>query len=115
MSAAALLNDQHPFSGCAYPHRNLIYMLAIERSESQSPPQRDMSTDISLTVFFMLHLQVGDAVAIQAMEMEKKFRDENPDLGRKMDLRSAPKVKAMIRRMSVLYTNEDSEGRNWRF
>ena len=41
----------------------------------------------------------ADGVAAAARLMEKKLRAENPELGKKMDLRSAPKVKATIRRM----------------
>eukprot|EP01043_Picozoa_sp_COSAG02_P005658 COSAG02_NODE_155_length_33066_cov_32.167562_2_plen_889_part_00 len=43
--------------------------------------------------------EVGADVSTAAQEMEQRLRQENPQLAMKMDLRNAPKIKSMIRRM----------------
>ena len=43
--------------------------------------------------------EVGEDVSTAAQEMEQRLRQANPQLAKKLDLRNAPKIKAMIRRM----------------
>jgi len=75
----------------------------LKGSLSQLDAETDIHTIVSAfnAARYLSQKHAGETneVATVAQDLEQKLRTENPELAKKLDLRGAPKIKAMVRRM----------------